>query len=170
MASRSRRRGEDLAPLEAELRAIYAEADALYAGWSCPASTRCCRFGVTGREPYVTSMELVVVRRAVARAGRNLDDKTPRPAKRALPLVEVARDERRCPLLTAEGRCSIYADRPFGCRTYFCDDASEGSRVRHRDVNELVRRLKELSLRHEPRGDEGRPLVRALLGRSPSGG
>ena len=30
---------------------------------------------------------------------------------------------RACPLLSADGRCRIYASRPFGCRTFFCDDA-----------------------------------------------
>lgn len=164
---RRRRDEPDFASFEAELRAVYDEADALYAGWSCPASTECCRFGITGREPYVTSVELAVVRRAVARSGRALDASSTRD-KRKLPVADDARgrDERRCPLLTSEGRCSIYADRPFGCRTYFCDRATEGSRVKHREVTDLVRRLKDLSARHEPEGDVGRPLVRALGGRT----
>ena len=41
-----------------ELAALYTEVDARLASSSCPASTECCRFGVTGREPYVTSVEL----------------------------------------------------------------------------------------------------------------
>ncbi len=159
-----------LVGVEAELRAIYAEADALYADWSCPSSTECCRFGITGREPYVTSVELALVKRAVARLGRPLDLGAPRSNKKGLPLLDATdgiersqvREERRCPMLTAAGRCSVYSDRPFGCRTFYCDRASQGTKVRHRDVTELVRRLKELASRHQPRGDEGRPLTHAL--------
>ena len=55
--------------LFADLEAGYRDADGLYAGWSCPASTECCRFGITGREPYVTSIELAAVRRAIAARG-----------------------------------------------------------------------------------------------------
>ena len=29
-----------------------------------------------------------------------------------------------CPLLLPDGGCSVYEDRPFGCRTYFCGDAT----------------------------------------------
>ena len=36
------------------------EVDALYADWSCPSSTECCRFGVTGRQPYLTSIEALL--------------------------------------------------------------------------------------------------------------
>jgi Fe-S-cluster containining protein len=165
MSDRRRRRGDDDEEerLLRELDAIYAEADRLYAGWSCPASTECCRFGVTGREPYVTSIELARVTKAVKRTGRPLAvaDKKRRP----LPIAPSERDERRCPLLDGDGRCAIYEDRPFGCRTFFCDRASPAGRVKHRDVTELVRRLKELAARHAPRGDEGLPFVRALRGR-----
>ena len=177
MASRRSRPESDSASqpfalIEAELRAIYAEADALYADWSCPSSTECCRFGITGREPYVTSVELSLVKRAVARNGRPLDLGPSRAKRRGLPVLDTreggprTQDERRCPLLTDEGRCSVYADRPFGCRTFYCDRAFEGTRVRHREVTELVGRLKDLAARHETKGDEGRPLTRALAGRS----
>ena len=55
----------------AELSALFAETDALFAGSSCPGSTECCRFGVTGREPYVTSVELSAIARAVAKNGES---------------------------------------------------------------------------------------------------
>src|SRR5690348_13387505 len=100
-----------------ELGALYAEADALHATTTCPASTECCRFGVTGREPYVTSIEVLAIERAVAAAGGPLS-----PKRRALPLAGNSGErERTCPLLTESGRCSIYQSRPFGCRTYFCE-------------------------------------------------
>lgn len=141
-------RSEDTAALEAELDALYRDADALYAGWSCPTSTDCCQFGRTGREPYVTSIELVVMRRAAAHAPIQRGSKS-------LPLAD-----RRCRFLTSEGRCSIYAARPFGCRTFFCDRADEGSRVKQSAINDLVRRLKGIAERHQPGGELGRPLTR----------
>jgi Fe-S-cluster containining protein len=48
-----------------------------------------------------------------------------------------------CPLLQrATGRCLIYADRPFGCRTHFCK-AAGGPHARE-DVLDLIRRLEEV--------------------------
>jgi Fe-S-cluster containining protein len=135
-------------------------------GFSCPASTECCRFGVTGREPYVTSIELVALQRALgaiggaaalrARARKTSDGAAP------LPLAPPGRDERRCPFLTAAGRCAVYAARPLGCRTFYCDRASAASTVRHERVRALVRRVQEIAARHTPGDDQGRPLGRAL--------
>lgn len=67
-------------------------------------------------------------------------------------------------MLTGEGRCAVYAWRPLGCRTFWCERADAGGKVPHREINVLVRRLKDLAARHRPRGDEGRPLTRALAG------
>ena len=144
------------AALLEELRDVYRDADAAFAGWTCPSSTECCRFGITGREPYVTSVELAAVRRAIAAAGGSRSRKQ---ARRPLPLAE---NERTCPLLTAEGRCAIYASRPLGCRTFYCDRATKGAKVVHRDVTALVRRVQAISARHEQGGDQVRPLTRAL--------
>ena len=94
--------------LEAELRALYAEADATFAGWSCPASADCCHPGRTGREPHVTSIELSLMEKARARLATPL-----RLPARRLPMAE-----RSCAFLTAEQRCSIYESRPLGCRTF----------------------------------------------------
>jgi Fe-S-cluster containining protein len=149
------------------LEAALASADQAFAGWTCPASTECCRFGVTGREPYVTSIEIALIRRAIAarggakswkRAG-SLAPERDDAGKRSLPL---AVDERRCPMLTDAGRCSIYAARPLGCRTFFCDRASPAGRVRHREISALVREIQAIAASHEPAGDQGRPLTRAL--------
>lgn len=169
MARRSRD-SRTIAPsvdLLGELEAVLASADQAFAGWSCPASTECCRFGVTGREPYVTSIEIALIRRAIAarggakswkRAG-SLAPGSDAADRRALPLVT---DERRCPMLTDAGRCSIYAARPLGCRTFFCDRASPAGRVRHREISALVRDVQAIAARHQPQGDQGRPLTRAL--------
>jgi uncharacterized protein len=157
--------------LLAGLRAVYRDADGLYAGWSCPASTECCRFGMTGREPYVTSIELAAVKKAIAaRGGARSWKRAPAvpddpagaaTARVALPVVS---DERRCPLLDGEGRCAVYEARPLGCRTFFCDRAEPGGKVKQPQVNALVRRIQEIAERHEPGGERGRPLVKALGG------
>ncbi|MGH7440497.1 MAG: hypothetical protein ACRENE_32815 [Polyangiaceae bacterium] len=150
----------------AELLSIYAEADRLVEGWSCACATatpagapeaRCCHFGVTGREPYPTAVELEEVCHALLAASV-----TPRKP-RSLPLA----DARPCPLLSDTGRCRIYASRPFGCRTFFCDDAEPpvlGPRKRPRDdLAALGRRIADLSARFAPRDPHPRPLVRALV-------
>src|SRR5688572_29569178 len=88
-----------------ELQRLYRDTDALQLGTTCPASTECCRFGITGREPYVTTIEARGIEKAVASNGGPLS-----PKRRALPLAgKSAVDERSCPLLTASGRCSVYA-------------------------------------------------------------
>lgn len=139
------------------LRALYARADARYAGWSCPSSTECCRFGVSGREPYVTSLEQRALARAVARRGGALAGR-----RRALPLAPNAAAERACPLLDRAGRCAAYADRPLGCRTFYCERAS-GDRLPDRgELRALVRQLRDLAARDRPGGELARPLTRAL--------
>jgi Fe-S-cluster containining protein len=118
---------------------------------------------VTGREPYLTSIELLAVERAVATGGGPLSRK-----RRALPLAgNSSESERTCPLLADNGRCSIYAARPFGCRTFFCERAESLAPVRHADMLARVRQLKSVAEQHQPGGSEGRPLTRALgLGKS----
>ena len=155
-------------PLRAELLALYAEAEALLAGVVCDASTACCRFGVTGREPYPTAIERAELSRGMHAAGV-------RPGKnggsRRLPQVKTAaaRDERPCPLLDESGRCRVYQARPFGCRTFFCErsrDASGDSAVLpRRELQELGRRLADLSARFDPRDPGPAPLTRVLATR-----
>jgi hypothetical protein len=145
-----------------ELHDIYARVDALTAGYGCETSGDCCRFGVTGREPYPTAIELFELERAVrARGGLS--------RRRALPLAPAVRDERRCPLLSNDGRCSVYASRPFGCRTFFCHrahgPAGESPREISREaISELGRMVLDLSARFSPRDPGPRPLSRALSG------
>jgi uncharacterized protein len=147
---------DDVALL-AELAALYREVDALYAGWSCPGTTECCRFGVTGRQPYVTSIELAAVRRAIARRGAPLAR-----AKRALPITRDEEQERICPMLDRNNRCSIYADRPLGCRTFYCERATRGENGTRAELQDIVRKLQDLAARHSLGGDQARPLTRAL--------
>jgi hypothetical protein len=148
--------GSEPDPFEA-LRRIYDRADALYEGWSCPGSTECCRFGITGRQPYVTSIELFALRRAIARRGGPLGAR-----RRALPLLAGTEDERTCPLLDRDGRCSVYDDRPFGCRTYYCERASKGAGPDRTTLRDLLHELRTLAARHTLGGEHARPLVNAL--------
>jgi Fe-S-cluster containining protein len=142
-----------------KLRSVYAEVDALLAGWTCEASTECCRFGITGREPYPTSVEIAELERAVrARGGL--------PKRRSLPLVGTGArgdDERRCTLLSDEGKCLVYASRPFGCRTFFCDRASgpagEPARAAPRtEIAQLGRAIADLAAVFDPADPGPRPL------------
>ena len=161
-------------PERTRLLGLYAEADAVVDGWACGCTTgteavraapRCCHFGVTGREPYPTAVELEEVRHAMRSAGIRLSEARD---PRRLALAEA----RPCPLLSSEGRCRIYASRPLGCRTFFCQEASgpAGGRARQpRDAaNAIGRQVADLSARFDPRDPHPRPLVRALSA-SPDG-
>jgi Fe-S-cluster containining protein len=118
-----------------ELAAVWAKADALMSGMSCPASGECCRLATTGREPFLLPLERLALERALARQGR------PMPGKRA---------DGACALLDESGRrCSIYPDRPFGCRTFFC----AGRAPRTDDVYALSARLTRASDSIEPQGE-----------------
>ena len=147
-----------LNPLD-ELRALYERVDALTASFSCDASTDCCRFGITGREPYPTAIEVEAVAHAVrARGGI--------PKARSLPIAA----ERRCPLLSDAGRCLVYASRPFGCRTFFCERArgEAGESIRalpRKEIARLGRDVADLSSRFAPRDPGARPLSRIDLTR-----
>jgi len=112
----------------AEVRAIYAELDRRPVDRGCRLSGGCCRFRLTGRTPYLTRGEALLAAKGVRASGR-----------KTLPeAVEGA-----CPLLHPRtGRCTIYAERPFGCRTHFCDAA--GGPYPRASVIDLIRRLETL--------------------------
>ena len=149
----------------AELIAIYRAADALFEGWACGCALQadaranapdCCHFGVTGREPYPSAVELEEVRFGVRAAGITLA--RPREARR----LPSALGERRCPLLARDGRCRIYGSRPFGCRTFFCEQAVAPAKTPREALRELSGRIADLSARFAPRDPRPRPFVRAL--------
>jgi Fe-S-cluster containining protein len=114
---------------------------------------------VTGREPYPTAVELEEVHYAMR--ARSVTPRDPR----VLPLA----DARPCPLLSETGQCRIYASRPFGCRTFFCDGAEaplgEKAKLPREALNALGRRIADLSARFAPHDPHPRPLVRALSSR-----
>lgn len=138
-------------PARAELRALYAEVDALMAPHSCEGTAECCNFANTGREPTPTTVEVAEVLHAARSIGV--------PNKRKLPL---AAGERRCELLSDEGRCRVYASRPFGCRTYFCHRMSGPAKLPRTALVAIARRIVALSERAFPRDPLPRPLSRAL--------
>ena len=129
------------------LEAIYRDADALLAQTTCPKSSACCRLATTRREPYLLPLERLRLEGALERQGRGWPQ---------------AREDGACALLDASGlRCSAYADRPFGCRTYFCARAT-GKPVSSAALHRLSARLVAASDELEP---DGRPApITALFG------
>jgi hypothetical protein len=150
----AKRRSVPLEPsLLTELAAIYQQAEELAASAphdGCQRCAHCCQFDLLGREPYVTSIELAALVRAVRRRG-------------GPPAALEPNGRKICPLLTAELRCAVYADRPLGCRTFWCRAAASDARAaERRQVLGLVRDVKAVAARHEAGGDQGRPLSAAL--------
>ena len=148
-------------PERVELHARFAEADALMAGISCDASTDCCRFGVTGREPYVTPAEVAEIRGELRAQGRLGKSERPPSPKKHLPLS----GERRCPMLSDAGRCTVYEARPLGCRTFFCRPAlaqSGNAKLPQVELRRLAREVDEISRRAFPGESGTRPITRVL--------
>jgi uncharacterized protein len=109
----------------AEVRSVYTDLAKRPVERQCVARTECCQFHLTGLTPMLTKGEALVAARAFKATGRK---ELPEP------------DEDVCPMLKAEtGKCMIYADRPFGCRTHFCEAA--GGPYSRKEVVDLIRRL-----------------------------
>ena len=114
----------------AEVRAIYADLDQRPVERACTRLTECCQFKRTGLMPSVTRGEALLAAQALRATGR----------KAAPPSTDGA-----CPMLDGlTGKCLIYADRPFGCRTHFCRAA--GGPYARRDVLDLIRRLEAVDV------------------------
>ena len=112
----------------AEVRAVYAELAKRPVQRDCTRLTECCQFKITGLTPYLTKGEAVVAARGVRAAGR-----------KQLP----ERPDGACPLLhPMTGKCMIYLERPFGCRTHFCPAA--GGQYARAEVVDLIRRLEKV--------------------------
>jgi hypothetical protein len=127
----------------ADVRAIYAELENRPVERNCVRRTECCRFKLTGRTPYLTLGEALVAAKALRATGRT-----------RLP----NRTDATCPLLADDGRCVIYADRPFGCRTHFC--AAAGGPYARREVSDLIHRLEHLD--RQLGGDGSHPVSTAV--------
>ena len=121
-------RQNEFQPALDEIRAVYAALAERPVARACTARTECCQFHLTGLTPQLTKGEALVAAKGLRATGR-----------KELP----AADDGACPLLKREtGRCLIYADRPFGCRTHFC--AAAGGPYARKEVIDLIRRLEEV--------------------------
>ena len=123
--------------------AILAGVDDALTGVACEAATDCCRFRVTGREPWLTAAEWELVVAEVGRQGRRLPQRNDEP-------------DGRCPFLGDDARCRVYAARPLGCRTYYCERVS-GAPARPSAFRDAARRLAALSASPAARDDDGKP-------------
>jgi Fe-S-cluster containining protein len=134
----------DQASALATVEASYRELAARPIERACITRTECCHFRLTGRTPYLTKGEALAAAKAWRATGRTRLPSSPAGA---------------CPLLDlATGRCRIYKDRPFGCRTHFC--AAAGGPYARREVVDLIHRLEDLD---RALGGEGAlPLPAAL--------
>jgi Fe-S-cluster containining protein len=133
-----------LKPLLQELRAIYAEIEQRPLPRQCEMRTTCCHFRVTGKTPLVTKVEALLAAQGVRASG-----------KKKL----ILHPDDACPLLGKNGRCTIYAHRPFGCRTHFC--AAAGGPYPRQHVADLIRRMEALDEKLGHR-DGSRPFEAAL--------
>jgi len=128
----------------AEVRAVYQALAGRPVTRQCIARTECCQFHLTGLTPHLTKGEAWLAARAYRATGRKHFPET---------------DDGVCPLLNRQqGRCLIYADRPFGCRTHFCEAA--GGPYARKDVLDLIRRLEDVDVRLK--GDGPRKLFAAV--------
>jgi Fe-S-cluster containining protein len=137
------RRLTNPAEIVAEVRSIYDELENRPVTRNCLRRTECCQFKLTGRTPYLTKGEALVAAKALRATGRTRLQKN---------------TEGTCPFLAADGRCVIYADRPFGCRTHFC--AAAGGPYARQEVSDLIHRLEDIDRRLG--GDGSRPISAAV--------
>lgn len=104
----------------------------------CSLKTECCHFLKTGKTPFLTRGEALVAARALLRTGRKEVPK---------------REDGACKLLhPTTNRCLIYQDRPFGCRTHFCQAA--GGPYARKEVIDLIHRLEEIDRQLEGKGSQ----------------
>lgn len=135
---------ETLAAVLAEVRAVYAELAKRPVTRNCIARTECCRFQLTGQTPHLTKGEALLAAKAFRATGR-----------KELPDAE----DGACPMLNrTTGKCMIYADRPFACRTHFCEAA--GGPYERKEVIDLIRKLEDLG--HRLGGDGPRKIEAAV--------
>ena len=128
----------------AQVREVYTALAKRPATRTCVARTECCQFQLTGLTPHLTKGEALLAARAFRATGRKHFPEE---------------DDGICPLLNrATGKCLIYADRPFGCRTHFCEAA--GGPYARKEVVDLIRRLEDLDVRLK--GDGPRKLFAAV--------
>jgi Fe-S-cluster containining protein len=115
-----------------ETRAILQKASEAWAGHGCPGTAECCQLAITKREPWLWPSEWKVIEARLKRERRPLPP---------------AREDGACPFLDASGkRCTIYEDRPFGCRTYFCHRITGPAKQPVDQTNALLERLRSANV------------------------
>lgn len=115
-----------------ETRAVLRQASAAWARHSCPGTSECCQLAVTKRPPWLWPSEWKVLQAALQRAGRELPG---------------ARADGGCPFLDGEGRrCTVYGDRPLGCRTFFCHRIVGPAKLPAEETNALLDRLRAINV------------------------
>lgn len=139
----ARRMKNPKADPHSEIKAIYADLEGRPLPRQCEIRTGCCHFRLTGRTPLLTRGEALFAAQGVRASGRKALKPHPDGA---------------CPLLGRDGRCTIYAHRPFGCRTHFCAEA--GGMYPRKHVADLIQRLE--ALEEQLGGDGSRPLEAAV--------
>lgn len=128
----------------AETRELLRRASTLFARWSCPASGECCQLRTTQRPPWLWPSEWELLLERLRRDGRPL----PPP-----------REDGGCPFLDDAGaRCTVYADRPFGCRTFFCQRVKGPTKQPTLETDALLRQLGAANLEWQDSA-EPRPLL-----------
>lgn len=115
-----------------ETRAVLAMASETWKQHGCPGTAECCQLSTTKREPWLWPSEWKLL---LARLQR---DRRPMPPPRA---------DGGCPFLDASGlRCTVYEDRPFGCRTFFCHRITGPAHVPSARTHELLERLESTNV------------------------
>jgi hypothetical protein len=126
-----------------EVRSIYVQLEARPVARDCLRRNECCQFKLTGLTPYLTKGEALVAARAWRASGR-----------KTVP----NESDGKCPVFDPSvGKCLIYADRPFACRTHFC--AAAGGPIDRRDVLDLIRRLETIDARLQGDGPRKLPIA-----------
>jgi len=111
-----------------QVRATYQELDQRPIQRNCLRRTECCQFKLTGKTPQLTRGEALLSAQAFRATGRK---QLPNPT------------DGSCPLLHPKThQCLIYQDRPFGCRTHFCQAA--GGPMERKEVLDLIRKLEQI--------------------------
>jgi Fe-S-cluster containining protein len=137
--------------IDAGLRDLYARLDAEVSqrGPTCWTSGKCCRFDEYGHRLYVTALEIAWVVRQVGLPPPDAGVATGRHALTVL--TPNGRVTGGACAYQADKLCSIHANRPLGCRVFFCEKGTEAWQ------HELYERfLGELRALHDRQGIEYR--------------